>query len=298
MKRKGLLTVLFVFIFLFSTFFLFMLLVIGTVGQDLPVSGEGIGVVEIVGPIMESKVAVEQIRAFQKNDNIKGILLRIDSPGGAVAPSQEIYHAVLKARKDKKVVASMGSLAASGGYYIACAANRIYANGGTVTGSIGVITQLTNFKDLAELAKVKMVTIKSGKYKDVGNPFKEFAEEDRLFFEQMILNIYEQFVQDIATARGMKLEDVRAVADGRVFTGKQALDLGLIDELGTLYDTADFLHKDLGLDGELNLIYPPKKKDDFLQQLMESAVTGVSKGLSSGARQLSSPSFEYRYTGP
>ena len=299
MKRKGLLTVLFVFGFLFTTFFLFMFLVIGSVGKDLPVTGEGIGVVEIVGPIMDSRETVDQIRKYQRNDNIKAILLRIDSPGGAVAPSQEIYHAVLKARKDKKVVASMGSVAASGGYYIACAADRIFANAGTVTGSIGVITQLTNFTDLAEMAKVDVITIKSGQYKDVGNAFREFEEKDRQFFEQMVLNIYEQFVKDVSEARGMKLDDVRAVADGRVFTGLQALELGLVDELGTLYDSAEYLAGEVGLDKkDPNLIYPPEEEGDLLQQLVEGTVQGVATGVSSGVRKMSAPMIEYRYVGP
>ncbi|MBH23320.1 MAG: signal peptide peptidase SppA [Myxococcales bacterium] len=299
MKRKGLLTVLFVFGFLFTTFFLFMFLVIGSVGKDLPVTGEGIGVVEIVGPIMDSRETVDQIRKYQRNDNIKAILLRIDSPGGAVAPSQEIYHAVLKARKDKKVVASMGSVAASGGDYIACAADRIFANAGTVTGSIGVITQLTNFTDLAEMAKVDVITIKSGQYKDVGNAFREFEEKDRQFFEQMVLNIYEQFVKDVSEARGMKLDDVRAVADGRVFTGLQALELGLVDELGTLYDSAEYLAGEVGLDKkDPNLIYPPEEEGDLLQQLVEGTVQGVATGVSSGVRKMSAPMIEYRYVGP
>ena len=299
MKRKGLLTVLFVFGFLFTTFFLFMFLVIGSVGKDLPVTGEGIGVVEIVGPIMDSRETVDQIRKYQRNDNIKAILLRIDSPGGAIAPSQEIYHAVLKARKDKKVVASMGSVAASGGYYIACAADRIFANAGTVTGSIGVITQLTNFTDLAEMAKVDVITIKSGQYKDVGNAFREFEEKDRQFFEQMVLNIYEQFVKDVSEARGMKLDDVRAVADGRVFTGLQALELGLVDELGTLYDSAEYLAGEVGLDKkDPNLIYPPEEEGDLLQQLVEGTVQGVATGVSSGVRKMSAPMIEYRYVGP
>ncbi|MEL6182807.1 MAG: signal peptide peptidase SppA, partial [Myxococcota bacterium] len=258
-----------------------------------------IGVVEIVGPIMDSKETVKQIRTFQRDDNVKAILLRIDSPGGAVAPSQEIYHAVLKARKDKKVVASMGSVAASGGYYIACAADRIFANAGTVTGSIGVITQLTNFSELADMAKVDVITIKSGKYKDVGNAFRAFNETDRAFFEQMILDIYEQFVKDVSQARGMKLDDVRAVADGRVFTGSQALELGLVDELGTLYDSAEFLAREVKLDEkDPTLIYPPDEEDDLFQRLVEGTVQGVATGVSSEVRKLSSPVVEYRYVGP
>lgn len=298
MNRKGLLTILVLFGFLFATFFLFVLLVLSTLGDDLMVTGDSLGVVEIVGPITDSKEVVEQLERYEDNAQIKGILVRVDSPGGAVAPSQEIHDAVIEARKKKKVVISMGTVAASGGYYIACAGDKIYANPGTVTGSIGVITQLTNLTELADLAHLDMITVKSGKYKDTGNPFRAFEEDDRQFFEQMILNIYEQFIRDVAEGRKMDLDKVRALADGRVYTGEQAKELGLVDELGSMQAAARWLGEDVGITGRPKLVYPPKKDEEILRKLLESSVSGAVSGVSEGVRTEAAPRFEYRYLGP
>ena len=298
MKKKGLLTILLVFGFLGAVFFLFVLAALGGVDSGLPITGTGIGVVEVRGPIMDSKKAVEQIETFAGNDNIKGIIIRVDSPGGAVAPSQEIYYAVLEARKKKKVYISMGNLAASGGYYIACAGEKIYALPGSVTGSIGVITQIANVSELAELAKVRMVTIKSGKHKDMGNPFREFSEEDRAVFSSMIDDIYEQFVSHIAESRGMEIEKVRALADGRVYTGRQAKANGLVDELGPLTQVAADLGTEVGIEGTPTLIYPPSDDEEFLKKLLEGSAQTVTKGVLRSLTDASVPSFEYRYVGP
>jgi len=298
MKRKGLLTILLVFGFLFSVFFLFALLIVASADQDGSVTGEGIGVVEVIGPITSSRETVEQLRKFSENDRIKGIVVRIDSPGGAVAPSQEIYQAVLDARKKKKVVASMGSVAASGGYYIACAADKIYANPGSVTGSIGVITQITNFEQLAELAKVDVITIKSGKYKDTGNPFRAFTEDDRQFFEQMILNIYDQFVRDVAKSRNMSEDEVRQLADGRVYTGEQAKANKLVDELGGLEAAIAYAGTEAGFTERPKVFYPPKQEEALFGKLLQGAAQGVTRGVVEGVRQEAEPTVEYRWAGP
>ena len=298
MNRKGLLTILLVFGFLFSFFFLLVLLVVSSADRSFDVHEVGLGVVEVEGAIMESKEAVEQIERFERSENIMGIIVRINSPGGAVAPSQEIHRALTRARDKKKVVISMGSLAASGGYYIACAGDRIFANPGTVTGSIGVVTQLTNVSELADLARIRVHTVTSGKYKDTGNPFRTFNEEDEAFFKQLIANIYEQFIRDIAKSRDMDLEDVRELADGRVYTGEQARDKGLIDELGGLREASEYLAGEVGLEGEPKLIYPPKKEDEFLQRLLEGTARGATNGLVEGVRDQAMPRFEYRYLGP
>jgi protease-4 len=298
MRKKGLLTILVVFGFLGTVFFLFMLAALSGVESGLSITGTGIGVVEISGPIMDSKKAVEQIGSFAKNRNIKGIIIRVDSPGGAVAPSQEIYYAILRAKKSKKVYVSMGNLAASGGYYIACAGDKIYALPGTVTGSIGVITQIANVSELAALAKIRMVTIKSGKYKDMGNPFREFNEDDREVFTSMIDDIYDQFVTHIAEARGMDIEKVKELADGRVYTGRQAHANGLVDELGALSKVAEDLGAEVGIEGEPALIYPPKDDGEFLQRLLEGSVQTVASGVLRSLTDASVPSFEYRYVGP
>ncbi len=298
MKRKGLLTILLVFGFLFSVFFLFVLMVLSSAGGDLAVTGVGIGVVEIQGTIVDSRKAIEELERFEDNNNIKAIIVRVDSPGGAVAPSQEVFQAVKRTREKKKVYISMGNLAASGGYYIACAGEKIYANPGTVTGSIGVITQLTNFQELAELAKVDIITIKSGKLKDMGNPFREFNEEDRQAFQSMVLNIYEQFIRDVANAREMKLEEVRVLADGRVYTGEQARKNGLVDELGSLQDTAAALAKEVGIEGRPKLIYPPKPEEDVLANFLQGSASQITKGVIEGAREGTAPTIQYRYVGP
>lgn len=298
MKRKGLVTILMVFGFLFAVFFLFSLLVLSSVSGDLPVTGEGIGVVEVNGPITDSRLFVEQIQEFEDNANIKGIVVRVDSPGGAVAPSQEMYQAVLRARDKKQVIISMGNLAASGGYYIACAGEKIFANPGTVTGSIGVITQLTNFNQLAELAKVDVITIKSGKHKDMGNPFREFKEDDREVFQGMVLDIYEQFIKDVSRARKIELEEIRKIADGRVYTGRQAQELGLVDELGGLQDAAAWLAKEVGIQGRPSLIYPPAQEDELLQKLFQGSAQSVARGVFEAVRQEGTPTMQYRYLGP
>jgi len=298
MNRKGLLAILLVFGFLFSVFFLFVLLVVSSGSRDFDVNEVGIGVVEVSGAIMESKTAVEQIESFERSEKIKGIIVRVNSPGGAVSPSQEIHGAVLRARKKKKVVISMGSLAASGGYYIACAGDRIFANPGTITGSIGVVTQLTNFSELAELAKVRVHTITSGDYKDSGNPFRAFNEQDETFFKQMVMNVHEQFVRDISKNREMALDDVRELADGMVYTGEQAKENGLVDELGGLRDAAEYIGDEVGLGSDPTLIYPKPKDEEILQRFLKMTSQGVVKGVVQGVRDHSVPSLEYMYTGP
>lgn len=299
MKNKGLLTILLLFGFLFSIFFLFVLLVVAGAGGDMQVTGEGFGVVEVLGPIMDGKEAVEQLEEFERNDNIKGIIVRVDSPGGAVAPSQEIYRAVLRAREKKKVVISMGSTAASGGYYIACAGDRIFANPGTVTGSIGVITQFTNFEELLDVAPVDVNTVTSGEYKDTGNPFRKFTEDDRAFFKQLVMNIYDQFVRDIAAARKMDEEEVRALADGRVYTGEQAKENGLVDELGGLREASEYLAKEVGIkDDKIELIYPPSDDEELFRKLLQGATQGATQGFIQGTRGAAAPRIEYRYLGP
>lgn len=299
MKNKGLLTILLLFGFLFSIFFLFVLLVVAGADGDMQVTGEGFGVVEVLGPIMDGKEAVEQLEEFERNDNIKGIIVRVDSPGGAVAPSQEIYRAVLRAREKKKVVISMGSTAASGGYYIACAGDRIFANPGTVTGSIGVITQFTNFEELLDVAPVDVNTVTSGEYKDTGNPFRKFTEDDRAFFKQLVMNIYDQFVRDIAAARKMDEEEVRALADGRVYTGEQAKENGLVDELGGLREASEYLAKEVGIkDDKIELIYPPSDDEELFRKLLQGATQGATQGFIQGTRGAAAPRIEYRYLGP
>jgi protease-4 len=182
---------------------------------------------------------VGKLHELRRDASVKALVVRIDSPGGAVAPSQEIHQAILRARKDKKVVCSMGTVAASGGYYVAAACDQIFASAGTITGSIGVISEVPHVQKLLELARVDVETIKSGAMKDVGSPLRAMSTDERHFLQGFIDNIYEQFLSDVATARKLDKEKLRALADGRILTGKQALEAGLVDKLGNLEDAVE-----------------------------------------------------------
>ena len=295
MNRRGLITIVVIFLGLFALFFGFsMIILASTGGLDAQGDESQIGVIEITGPIMDSKKPVEQLRKLVKDDKIKGLVIRVDSPGGAVAPSQEIYDAVKKAKEKKPLVVSMGSTAASGGYYIACGSDMIFANAGTVTGSIGVITQLFQVNKLLELAQVEVNTIKTGPYKDAGSPFKPFAEQDERYFRDLITDIYDQFVDDVAACRKLERAAVLEVADGRVFTGRQALKLKLVDKLGTFQDAVDHVAKEAKLKGDPKLVYPAKEDLSLLNQLLKTNMQGLVQEAKSSA----TPTVEYRYAGP
>lgn len=207
-----------------------------------------IGVVEISGIILDSRDVVRQLTQFSKDSSILGIIIRIDSPGGSVAPSQEIYNEVLKIKKsDKKIVASLGSLAASGGYYIASAANRIFANPGTLTGSIGVIMAFSNVEGLMDKIGLEPVVVKSGKFKDTGSPVRPMSKEEREFLQSVLDDVHEQFIEAVSQARQMDIEAIKTLADGRIYTGRQALNHNLVDELGGFEESLAFLTQSLGI---------------------------------------------------
>lgn len=213
---------------------------------------DAIGVVAIEGEIWESRSVVEKLEEYRDDSRVDAIIVRIDSPGGAIVPSQEIYEAILQLREesDKPVVASMAGLAASGGYYIASACDRIVANKGTITGSIGVIAQWLNFEGALEWARISPVTITSGSMKDVGNPFREMSPEERDYFQALLAQMHDQFINAILVAREGKVtrEQLVEIADGRVYTGEQAIEIGLVDDLGTMWDTVDIVSEMAGLD--------------------------------------------------
>lgn len=225
-----------------------------------------LALVRIEGPIMDSKDLVEEIREYAKDNSIKAIVLRIDSPGGAVAPSQEIYAEVKKAAAAKKVIVSMGSIAASGGYYIAAPATRIFANPGTLTGSIGVIMEIPNVEELMKKIGVKSEVIKSGKNKDIGSAFRPMQPEGRQILQDVLDNVHAQFIKAVADGRKLKIEDVRSLADGRIFSGEQAHALKLVDELGTLEDATRAAAKMAGL-GEDPDVVSKKDRLSFLDML-------------------------------
>lgn len=198
--------------------------------------GSRLALIRIEGPIIDSKDAIDEIKEYTKDKSIKAIVLRIDSPGGAVAPSQEIYEEVKKAVAKKKVVVSMGSVAASGGYYISAPATKIIANPGTLTGSIGVIMEIPNIEGLMNKIGVKTEVIKSGKHKDIASAFRSMGKEEREILQGVMDNVHEQFIKAVSEGRKIETEELRKIADGRIFTGAQAKTYGLVDELGTLED--------------------------------------------------------------
>lgn len=294
-SKRGIITVIVVFGGMFVMFFLFALLAIGSMSEDgLDFGGtERIGVVEVTGPIMASKKVVEDLRRYREDEMVKGIVVRVDSPGGAVAPSQEIMQAVQRAGEKKPVAVSMGSTAASGGYYIALGGDRIFANPGTVTGSIGVITQLFDVHRVLQMVDVEVNTLKTGPFKDAGSPFRELELRDEVHFQQLIDDVYDQFVNDIATARKLDIEDVRELADGRVFTGRQAKDLSLVDELGSLSDAVDWVAKEAKMKGKPKVVYPPKDTS-----IMSELVRGGVRTFVDETKASATPLLEYRYVGP
>ncbi|WP_372680321.1 signal peptide peptidase SppA [Desulfosarcina sp.] len=258
----------------------------GTGGVD----GEAVGVVEIEGAIADARDTIEHIRRFRKDEDIKAIVIRIDSPGGAVGPSQEIYREIRKTVETKKVVASMGAVAASGGYYVACATDGIVANPGTITGSIGVIMGYTNFRQLLDKIGMVPVVIKSGPYKDTGSPTREMRDDEREILQAITSNIHEQFVTAIAEGRNMDRDRVEHVADGRIFTGEDAKARGLVDRLGNFEDALEWAGELGGIDGEVVPVYARDEKLSLLRYLMTASISDwMSRVLHPGIYA------EYRY---
>ncbi len=235
-----------------------------------------VGIVEINGVILSSKKIIQNIKTFRDDDSIKAIILRIDSPGGGIAPSQEIYREVIKTRRDKKIITSMGSVAASGGYYIASATDKIIANAGTITGSIGVIMEYANIEEIAKKIGISPVVIKSGKFKDIGSPLRELKDSERKLLQDLVDELHLQFVNDAAKARGIDVETMLTLADGRVYTGQKAFDLKLIDRLGNLDDAVQWVGELAGIKEELKPVYPREDKITFIKRLADTLFKDIN----------------------
>ena len=285
---------------LFLVLFGFMLLAYSAVkGTATGVSletettvGARIGIVEAKGTIgdaapagVDSDKVVKLLKKYEKDDDVKAIVLRVDSPGGAVAPSQEIHDAIKRIKARKKVVVSMAGLAASGGYYISAPADRIFAEPGTLTGSIGVIFMHFNVRGLLEWAKIDETTLKAGKYKDTLSPFRPIHETDREEIQSISDDVYAQFVQAVAQGRGLPEARVREIAEGRIYTGKRAKELKLVDELGGLDDAIAAAWGLAGQSGEPKVQYPPREHELSLRDLMRGAFQGASEGVRSAVPQ-------------
>jgi protease IV len=258
-------------------------------------SGERVAVVELAEPILDSQDIVRQFKKYRDNKSVKAILFRVDSPGGGVAASQEIYAEVKKTREaGKPVVVSMGAVAASGGYYVSCGATKIVANPGTLTGSIGVIFQFLHFSELMNKIGVDASTFKTGKYKDIGSPFRKTTEDEKKFFDQLLGDVYDQFVTVVATERKLDRKVVVGYADGRVFTGRQAREYGLVDTLGTYEDALSIAARLGGIYGKPKVVKERKIKSFFERFMGETAteLTSLKKEL------FSQPVLQYKFTSP
>ena len=246
------------------------------------VSADRVALVRIEGLLVTADEVVDELRDFADDSSIKAIVVRIDSPGGGVVASQEIYNAVNNAKKEgKKVVVSMGTVAASGGYYVAAAADRIVANPGTLTGSIGVKMEFASIEKLLEKIGVKGMVVKSGEYKDVGSPFRDMTDQEKKLLQDVIDDVHSQFITAVAQGRNMQEADVRAIADGRIFTGRQALDLKLVDQLGDLEDSIMIAGELVGIKGKPRVI-EPRKKILFFDYLKEETSAWIADVITRG----------------
>ena len=250
-----------------------------------------IGVIPIKGPIVSSEPIISQLVNFKKDKSIKAIILRIDSPGGGVGPSQEIYREVIKTREEKRVIASLGGIAASGAYYIASAADKIIANPGTITGSIGVVVNFLQLHELFKKLGIGFEVITSGEFKSMGSPYRRLTDKERDLIKNLVYEIKEQFIADVAKGRNLPIEDVAKIADGRIFTGSQAKRLKLLDELGNFQDAVEIAKKLVGIKKEVSLVYPPQKRFRLLDLILgryRDRVKEIIEGT------LNSP-FQYRW---
>jgi protease IV len=261
--------------------------------RDRLVGSDGVGLVEVKGIIIDGQETVRQLRVLKKDKRVKAVVLRVDSPGGVVGPSQEISAEVKGLARVKKVVVSMGSVAASGGYYVSAPATLIYANPGTITGSIGVLMKFSNIEGLMGKVGMKAFTLKTGKFKDVGSPVRTMTPDERRMLQGVIDSTHAQFVQAVAEGRRLPVAEVRRIADGRIFSGEQALALKLVDRLGTLQDAIEEAGRLGGIKGEPELIRPPKKKNPVLDLLVE----GTAERLGALSRSDNGVSVDYRMGG-
>jgi protease-4 len=265
---KGLATLCVFILVIFAGVFFYAYLTGGDARVISMFSGEGIGVLQIEGTIDDSQNILSELKRFKDAPWIKAIVVRIDTPGGAVAPTQEIFEAIQKAKAKKPMIASMGSMATSGGYYIASACEKIVANPGTLTGSIGVIMQFNNVEELMKKIGVKGYNVKSGLNKDLGSPFQPLSPEGRQILQSLVDNVHGQFVSAVASGRGMDEAQVRKLADGRVYSGAQAKEIGLVDQFGTLDDTIDLAAKRVGLEAEPTVYYSRMEQEHWWERFM------------------------------
>lgn len=253
--------------------------------------GARVGLIDVIGPIYDARNWCREIDDFRRDNQVRAIVIRIDSPGGGVAASQELYTAIRRAREKKPVVVSMGGVAASGGFYAAIGADTIVANPGTTTGSIGVLLELTRFHELLDRIGIEAETITSGELKDAGSPFREMTSRERDYLQNYIDDAYDQFLKAVADERNLELDSARELADGRIYTGQQAYEAGLIDVLGDQYEALKIAGNMCGLGDEPKIVRPVRRTRplDLLDFLFEEMDESLAH------RFLNRPAFEYRW---
>tara|TARA_Y100000768_G_scaffold388778_1_gene387090 strand:- start:13863 stop:14783 length:921 start_codon:yes stop_codon:yes gene_type:complete len=277
-RSKGIVGIFILITVLFLIFLIFAFYTVSTLkdsqglSESLNAKNAPIAVIEVEGVIMESRKTVEKLIKAEKDDKIKAIIVRVNSPGGAVGPTQEIYEEIRRIDKEKPVYASFGTVAASGGYYIGAACRKIYSPAGALTGSIGVIMNFTNLEKLYEWAKIKPEVIKAGKYKDIGSPARSMTKEERLLLTELIEDTHEQFIMDIFKVREQKLvegiEGLRKYAQGQIFSGQGAKERGLVDEIAGLWQAGRLIHQELELKEEFGFKFIKLKKESQLMEIL------------------------------
>lgn len=267
----------------------------GNTSSSLPIMGpDKVALVRVEGLLASSDSLVDELNGYTDDSSIKAIVIRIDSPGGGVVVSQEIYNAVKNVRKKgKKVVVSMGTVAASGGYYVAAAADKIVANPGTLTGSLGVKMEFATFEKLLDKIGVKGQVVKAGEYKDIGSPFRDMTVQEKKLLQDVIDDVHSQFIEAVAEGRKLPIADVRAIADGRIFTGRQALKLKLVDELGDLDDSIRIAGTLAGIKGKPQVI-EKRKKIPFLEYFKEESAAWIADVIAHGINR-SAVTLQYLY---
>ncbi|MCB9489117.1 MAG: signal peptide peptidase SppA [Deltaproteobacteria bacterium] len=286
----------------FAIFFVLAVLALSAIPESSGSSmlpGDKIAVVKIQDMILDTEDTLENITDYGNDDSIRAIIVRIDSPGGAVGPSQEIYRELWRIRgeNDKVIVASLGGTAASGGYYIASAAHRIVANPGTLTGSIGAIMQFMNVQELLEKIGVDPEVVKSGRFKDIGSYDRKMTDDERALLQGVIDDVLSQFVGAVAQGRGMSEDAVRAIADGRIFTGRQAMEAGLVDSLGNFNDAVEVAADLANIQGKPRLVHPREARPDFLDLFLDELIGGAGQKMARelrGTTPVEFPQLHYR----